>query len=290
MFSTKKFLVAFALITLAIACNNASESTESVADQSAAEPVSGSTFKSELDESKKETVDQTKADLNPAQPKLIKTGYLTLEVSDYKDFRKRIETLVKNAGGYLGNESESNETYRISNDILIRVPNAKFDALMGSLGSENTKTINRRIEVQDVGEEYADLEARIAAKKAVEARYLDILQKAGKISDILEIEEKLRVIREETEAAQGRVKYLNSQVAYSTINLSYYQVLDTKYEAPSGPGFFTRIWKGIVQGWEGLLDVVISIVYLWPLWLTILVVIWLIKRGKIRIWPFRRKA
>ena len=141
-----------------------------------------------------------------------------------------------------------------------------------------------------MGEEYADLEARIAAKKAVEARYLDILQKAGKISDILEIEEKLRVIREETEAAQGRVKYLNSQVAYSTINLSYYQVLDTKYEAPSGPGFFTRIWKGIVQGWEGLLDVVISIVYLWPLWLTILVVIWLIKRGKIRIWPFRRKA
>ncbi|MFM9944857.1 MAG: DUF4349 domain-containing protein, partial [Bacteroidia bacterium] len=191
---------------------------------------------------------KTKDDLTATSLKLIKNGYLTLEVENYKESRKKIKDLVLKNGGYLGNETESNETYRISNELTIRIPVKAFDILMEGLISEGIKTDSKRIEVKDVGEEYADLTARIEAKKAVEKRYLEILNKANKITDILEVEEKLRVIREETEAAQGRVKYLESQVSFSTIHLSFYKTLDTHYTPPSGPGFFSRIWKGLVKG------------------------------------------
>lgn len=241
----------------------------------------------DVSEAKEEPEDKTKADLTATSQKLIKTGFLTIEVENYKESRKKIKDLVIKSGGYLGNESETNETYRISNELTIRIPAKAFDQMMEGLMAEGIKTDSKRIEVQDVGEEYADLTARIEAKKAVEKRYLEILNKANKISDILEVEEKLRVIREETEAAQGRVKYLESQVSYSTIHLSFYKTLDANYTPPSGPGFFSRIWEGLAKGWENALSFIVGVAYFWPFWLVVvLVYYWFSKR---HIWPFRKK-
>lgn len=244
----------------------------------------------EQDAKNKAEDDKTRADLAPSVPKLIKTGYLTIEVQDYKKCRKNIADLVSKYGGYLGTESESNETYRISNDLVIRIPFKAFEQIMSGLMAEGIRTDSKQIEVKDVGEEFADLQARIIAKLAVEKRYLAILAQASKIKDILEVEEKLRVIREETEAAQGRVKFLESQVSFSTINLKFYQTIDSHYVPPSGPGFFSRILKGFVKGWEGLLEIFIAIAYFWPLWIIILLIIIFLRRRpfKLRIWPFRK--
>ena len=288
----KKVLVVF-VISLLFSCGNRSAETESTAyDMAASEAKDESAGASDgltaanASSENTEFKDQTKSDLTVSAPKLIKNGYLTIEVENYKESRKKIKDLVIKNGGYLGNESETNETYRISNELTIRIPASAFDQMMEGLMAEGIKTDSKRIEVQDVGEEYADLTARIEAKKAVEKRYLEILNKANKISDILEVEEKLRVIREETEAAQGRVKYLESQVSMSTINLSLYKTLDTHYTPPSGPGFFARIWKGLVEGWESVLSFIVGVSYLWPLWLVVIIVwFWFRKR---HIWPFRK--
>ncbi len=283
------------VISLLFACGKRSAETESTAyDMASAPEVAAESAGSSdgltataVSSEKAEPKDQTKSDLTVSAPKLIKNGYLTIEVENYNESRKKIKNLVLKSGGYLGNETETNETYRISNELTIRIPASAFDQMMEGLMAEGIKTDSKRIEVQDVGEEYADLTARIEAKKAVEKRYLEILNKANKISDILEVEEKLRVIREETEAAQGRVKYLESQVSMSTINLSLYKTLDTHYTPPSGPGFFTRIWKGLVEGWESVLSFIVGVSYLWPLWLVVIIVwFWFRKR---HIWPFRKK-
>jgi len=288
------FLIA--LLLSLFSCNNSESTSESIDYATADMAKSAETTQSSSDglsggETNENTKEKTKADLTTTSPKLIKNGYLTIEVENYKESRKKIKELVIQNGGYLGNESETNETYRISNEIIIRIPATTFDKMMEGLIAEGIKTDSKRIEVQDVGEEYADLTARIEAKKAVEKRYLEILNKANKISDILEVEEKLRVIREETEAAQGRVKYLESQVSYSTITLSLYKTLDTKYTPPSGPGFLSRIWKNLVKGWEGVLEFIIGIVYLWPLWIVIILVLLWIRKKHISfiIWPFRKK-
>ena len=283
------------VISLLFACGNRSAETESTAYDMASAPETATESAGASDgltvanasSEKAESKDQTKTDLTVSAPKLIKNGYLTIEVENYKESRKKIKDLVIKNGGYLGNETETNETYRISNELTIRIPASAFDQMMEGLMAEGIKTDSKRIEVQDVGEEYADLTARIEAKKAIEKRYLEILSKANKISDILEVEEKLRVIREETEAAQGRVKYLENQVSLSTIHLSFYKTLDTHYTPPSGPGFFARIWKGLVEGWESVLSFIVGISYLWPLWLVVIIVwFWFRKR---HIWPFRKK-
>jgi hypothetical protein len=290
----KNFISILTLFIFFSCGNRASETTDEasydMAPAAASEEVKSSSdgfSGGDVSKAKEEPEDKTKADLTAASPKLIKTGFLTIEVENYKESRKKIKDLVIKSGGYLGNESETNETYRIANELTIRIPAKAFDQMMEGLMAEGIKTDTKRIEVQDVGEEYADLTARIEAKRAVEKRYLEILNKANKISDILEVEEKLRVIREETEAAQGRVKYLESQVSYSTIHLSFYKTLDVNYIPPSGPGFFSRIWEGLARGWENVLSFIVGVAYLWPLWLVVvLIYFWFRKR---HIWPFRKK-
>lgn len=289
-----KIYVVILISILLFACHNAAENQESAMDKSVSMEVEAAATDSTsgfISGNAQEAVveDQVKADLSVNKPKLIKNGYLTIEVEDYQKSKKDIKDLVLKNGGYLGNETESNETYRLNNELLIRIPSSAFDKVMDGLMATAIKTDSKRIEVQDVGEEYADLSARIIAKKAVEKRYLDILNKASKISDILEVEEKLRVIREETEAAQGRMKYLESQVAYSTISLSLYKTLDTHYTPPSGPNFYTRIWKGLVQGWESILGFIVGLAYLWPLWVILLAVWFWIRKKKFIPDFFRKK-
>ncbi|MCC6722294.1 MAG: DUF4349 domain-containing protein [Bacteroidia bacterium] len=279
-----KNLLLITILFSIISCGNASRNVDSkvsftppeVSDESS---ISETSEWAATDANKNSEPDAQK-DLNKSVQKLIRNGYLTIEVDKYKETRKKISDIVKQNGGYIGNESETNETYRLTNDLTIRIPSANFDKVMELIINESIKTDSKRIEVTDVGEEYADLTTRMATKKAVEKRYLDILSKANKITDILEVEEKLRVIREEIEAAEGRIKYLDNQVSFSTIQLSMYKTLDTQYTPPSGPSFLTRIWKGIVQGWEGVINFIIGLVYLWPLWVIIALLIYWIKKRK----------
>ena len=84
-----------------------------------------------------------------------------------------------------------------------------------------------KIYVKDVTEEYTDVVIRLKNKKEAEKRFLEILKQTKTIKEILDVEEHLREIREEIESKEGRLKFLNDQVSYSTINLSIYQVSES---------------------------------------------------------------
>ncbi|MBK7147877.1 MAG: DUF4349 domain-containing protein [Bacteroidetes bacterium] len=127
----------------------------------------------------------------------------------------------------------------------------------------------------DVTAQFVDIEARLKTKKNVEQRYSDLLREAKKIQDILDIEEKLRVIREEIESAEGQLRLLKDQVSYSTISLNLYQKLD--YQPEPDMGFMSHVSEAFVKGWRSMTDLLIGIVRVWPfvlIWIGILFVIY----------------
>lgn len=91
------------------------------------------------------------------------------------------------------------------------------------------------------------------------------MQKASKVSDILEIQEKLGEIREEIEAKEGELKYLADQVDYSTININFHQ--EFEYTPSETPGFFGRMGNAFGNGWNGFLSFLVGLMYAWPLWI-----------------------
>ena len=197
--------------------------------------------------------------------KIKKTANIDISVDDYKVARTAIEKIVKSGNGYIGGENEQNSTYSISNSMTIRVSNKDFDAMVGNLSSVASHVNSKNIYMEDVTAQFVDITARLKTKKEVEKRYLDLLQKAVKVSDIIEVEEQLRVIREEIEAKEGELKYLNDQVDYSTIILSLHQ--NFEYAPEETPGFFGRMGHAFGNGWNGFLSFLIGIVYTWPVWL-----------------------
>lgn len=198
--------------------------------------------------------------------KIIKTANVSVEVENYKESIKRIKSVIDKWQGFISNENENSYSYMASNIITIRVDSKNFGNLIEELVADVKKVENKSISAVDVSEEFVDIETRLKTKKEVEKRYIELLKKAYTVTDILYVEEKIRVVREEIEAKEGRLKYLKDRVAFSTITLEvkeYYQQDIYK------PGFGEDAGDALSGGWEGFLTLLIGLLYLWPLWLII---------------------
>jgi hypothetical protein len=202
----------------------------------------------------------------PMPEKIVKTALLSMDVEDYKKTMPAIKKIVQQHKAYISTEEETDYKYMITNNLTIRVLSSSFEVLIDSLTGVAKKINHKNISSQDVSEEFVDIQARLKTKKEVENRYSELLKKANNIGDILQIEEKIRVIREEIEAKEGRLQFLNNQVAYSTINLTVNQTISSTHYEQS---FWDKVGEAVSGGWEGLLIFFVGIMYLWPLWLSL---------------------
>ena len=88
------------------------------------------------------------------------------------------------------------------------------------------------------------------SKKKLEDRYIQLLNKANKVSEMLEIEGKLAEIREEIEAKEGQLKYLQNRISLSTIVIEMY-TLDPS-ESGATDSYGSKIWNSTKEGFNGL--------------------------------------
>lgn len=212
--------------------------------------------------------------------KIIKEGSVRFSVRDYKQSREGLIAIVSRNGGEIISEQENRSEVNWITHLDIRVPSAKFDSCLDALAGTAENLIEKKITSKDVTEEYVDVSARMKARKDVEQRYLDILKQAKTVEDILKVEEQLKNIREEVEAAQGRLQYIDHNVSTSVIHLSFFQTLSNT--TPQGPGFFSRAFFSIKDGWNGLLGLFISLIGLWPAWMVLAVLVVIIRRYRKR--------
>lgn len=221
----------------------------------------------------------TNEDIEPSiDLKIIKTANLSIEVENYKTSITELKKIIQAYDAYISNENQHNYDYQIENNLIIRVETKDFEKLLEQITDLASKLDYKNVTSSDVTEEYVDILSRIKTKKEVEKRYLEILQKAKTINEILNVEEKIRTIREEIEAKEGRLKFLSNRVKYSTINLDIYQKLDYKYEPEKSPNFFERVFKALDSGWKGVVNFIIGLLYLWPFLVIGSIVFYFIRR------------
>ena len=205
-----------------------------------------------------------------------------MQVENVKDFTTQAEEIVKAFTGYISAANLQNNRYSINNNLLIRVPAYKLDTLLQILENQALFVNHSRISATDVTEEYLDIETRLATKKAVRERYLKILREQAKtVQDVLLAEEQIRGLTEEIEAREGRLRYLKNQIGLSTLRLNIYQKVAYVAEPDVyEKGFFTKVKEGFVGGWEILQSMVLGIIYLWPVVILLILLLW---KGK-AIW------
>jgi len=196
--------------------------------------------------------------------KIIKTGTIQFEASNINAARKKILQSLKKYGGYVDedNQTTNSDINRKEYNLKISIPAKYFDFLVDSVSASADKIDTKNISITDVTTRYIDMKTRLDNKKILETRYLELLKKGTKISDLLEIENKLTEIRSDIESAQGQLNYLNKQVAYSSLDITFY----TKATTQNVDDQFTYKFKSsITTGWVFLKNLFFGIISIWPL-------------------------
>lgn len=207
--------------------------------------------------------------------KIIKTSFLRFETDDLEKSYQHIIKAVKTNNGFVQDDNSSKSYNTITRRLTIRVPTTSFQTAIDSISKHVSYFDTKRISAKDVTEEFIDLEARLQAKQTLEKRYLELLNKAKNVKEILEIERELSNIREEIEAKQGRLKYLQNRVSLSTIDIEFYKLTSG---APVATSYGTKMWNAIKGGFDGVSVFFLGLLYIWPLILIVIVGVVLLRR------------
>jgi len=157
--------------------------------------------------------------LEPSTQYIIRNAYLTLIITDIEEASKEIQQKVAQLQGYVS----SMELYDLTQErragrISLRIPQDKFDLALTML-EEVGKIKNKNVSSQDVTLQYIDLEARIATMEAQEERLRDLLDRAEKVEEVLEVEKELWRVRGNLESMIAEFRHLQQRVSYSSIDI-----------------------------------------------------------------------
>lgn len=229
--------------------------------------------------SKNLPIDEVKTDeIN--KKKIIKDGRLRVKVLELEKAKNWIDTLVINNDGYYSNEEFNNSDNESSFHLKIRIPSNRFEKFIIDIESGKGEIIYKKIDARDVTDQFIDLETRLKNKKNYLIKYSELLEKAKTVKDILEIEDKIRVLEEEIESVEGRLKYLNDLVAYSTLDLYLTKDKDFKFKSAKRAKFTEKLKQSLSKGWFGFVDFILFIIKMWPFWIVLSIILYVWKKIK----------
>ncbi|WP_312176850.1 DUF4349 domain-containing protein [Chryseobacterium sp.] len=213
--------------------------------------------------------------------KIIKNGEMRIQVGDIKKAQEQINSILKNNKAYVQKEEFQNTDNDENLDIIIRVPHQNFDALINSFSNGIGSVLSKNISSNDVTEEYTDVSIKLGNKKIYLEKYREMLKTAKTTKDMLEIQENIRALEDEIDVAEGRLRFIDDRVNYSTLNVNLYKE-KIRSSATSKIGFGSRFGDSVTEGWNSFVAFLLGVVSLWPFFLLIPVVIFLWRKWKNR--------
>jgi hypothetical protein len=213
--------------------------------------------------------------------KIIKNGDMRIQVGDIKKSQNQINEIIKNNKAYIQKEEFQNTDTDENLYITIRVPHKNFDTLVNSFSDGVGSVLSKNISSDDVTEEYTDVSIKLANKKIYLEKYRDMLKSAATTKDMLEIQENIRELEDEIDVSEGRLRFIDDRVNYSTLNLSLYKE-KVRSSATSKIGFGSRFRDSVTEGWNSFVAFFLGIISLWPFFLLIpvFILLWRKWRGR----------
>jgi hypothetical protein len=159
--------------------------------------------------------------------KIIRDAVINIEVAAPAEGQRKLTSIAEAHGGFVVT-SESKQQENAARDsapveivaVTLRVPATHFDATLAEIRAVGTRILAEKTTSKDVTEEFIDLDARLRTQRALETQFLEIMKRADKISDALEVHRQLAGVRTEIERVEGRRRFLENQAALSTINIT----------------------------------------------------------------------
>jgi len=217
----------------------------------------------------------------PAAPSMvIRTGTASIRIDSLEPALATLRVLAARVGGYVANTSvQAGPAQYRQATLEIKVPAARFDDLVAGLEPiGKVEAVN--VTAEDVGEEFVDVSARVANAKRLESRLIELLAtRTGRLQDVLSVERELARVREEIERYEGRLRYLRSRSAMSTLSITVHEPVPVVGDPGSNVlvRAVERAWRNFVELVAGFIA---SLGVLVPLVLAGGAVVWGVRRWR----------
>jgi hypothetical protein len=189
---------------------------------------------------------------------IVYSADLAVRAGDVTGAAARAKQLVAAAGGYVGDENSTDDPQ--SATITFKIPSARYAAVLDQLASPRIgRKLSLRQQAEDVTQDVADVNSRVASAKATLASFRDLLHKATNVSEIIQIEQEIATREADLESLQARQRSLSRETALATVTLRI-EGASARHAATGGFGgalasgwhAFTAFLGGIatVLGWS----------------------------------------
>ena len=205
--------------------------------------------------------------------KIVRTGYLTLEVNAIDEAMADVARVARELDGYVVSSNKQGDKDITYGRISIRVPAERFDEAFDRLHKLAVKVPNESTESQDVTEEYTDLKAQLRNLEATEAQYLELLKKAETVEDTLKVYQALSDVRRQIEQIKGRIQYLERTSDMALIEVNLQKTKPIEGTAWSAMETLKSAVRGLINFGKVLANIAIWLVIFCPVWIIILVLV-----------------
>lgn len=194
--------------------------------------------------------------------KIYYTVNISLKTDDVNETVNSLFSKVDELNGYMANSSITNDG---SSSVVFRVPTKDLFTFLNYIESDGNEIVNKTINTNDITSNYNRVEARLEVLKTSKSSYLNMLEKANNVNEIISIQNKIEDLETEILELEMKKASYDNLLDYSTItiNLNYE---DSSY------------FKDYLSYLIGLCEVLFTIfIYTLPFGLIALVVIIIIK-------------
>lgn len=188
---------------------------------------------------------------------IIRSGTAAVRVDSLEPAMAALRAMTARLGGFVGSAAQyAGERQARSAMLELKLPAERFEeAIAGLEPLGRVESIHTS--AQDVGEEFVDMSARMANAERLEARLVELLaRRTGRLEDVLAVERELARVREEIERYEGRLRYLRSRVALSTLTVTISEPVPLLAGQP-GP---SPIGEAVREAWRNAVRVVAAMI------------------------------
>ncbi|MBQ2767967.1 MAG: DUF4349 domain-containing protein [Clostridia bacterium] len=218
-----------------------------------------------------------------SERKIIKTMRINAETKAFDRATAAIEALCAELGGYVESSSRSGGSIRYSSSVVarsasyvLRIPAEKLDAFRSGMGSD-INVVSESTGIEDITDQYFDVDTRLATLKTQEERLLAMLETADELEYLLTLEERLAEVRYQIESYTGTLRRYDSQVAYSTVRLSLDEVIEYTQVIEAPQTFSERVGIAFRESWadfaDNCKDFAVGFIYALPTLLVLAVIV-----------------
>lgn len=188
--------------------------------------------------------------------KIIRNLDYNFETLEYEKSIEAIEAVCSELGGFVENSSQGGRSLGDRNQLryanyTLRIPQEKLEDFKSN--ESRIGTVTRSSSSSDnVTRQYYDTESRVKSLRIQEERLLALLEKSGRLADIIELEQALAQVRYEIESLTTSLQHYDDLVSFSTVQISLNEVAEVTAEKAVARTLPDKILRQLSETMEGL--------------------------------------